>query len=136
VFDGGARSAKADAQVREAAALLRQISVLATSEARQAWSAVASAHATARQYRDQVLPLRQKLSEEVLLRYNGMLVGVFDVLADARNQIATVNAAMLAERDFWLAQTDLDTALTGTSPQGIAALQSGAANAAPTEQGH
>jgi multidrug efflux system outer membrane protein len=136
VFDGGARSAKADAQVREAAAQLRQVSVLAASEARQAWSAAASAHANARQYRDQVLPLRKKLSEEVLLRYNGMLIGVFDVLADARNHIATVNAALLAERDFWLAQADLDTALTGTSPQGMATLQSGAANAAPTEQGH
>jgi outer membrane protein, multidrug efflux system len=83
-----------------------------------------------------VLPLRRQVSEEVLLRYNGMLLGVFDVLADARNQIATVNAALAAERDFWLAKTDLDTALTGTSPQGLAALQASASSAPTNEQGH
>ncbi len=33
------------------------------------------------------------ISEENLLRYNGMLIGVFELLADAREQIASVNAA-------------------------------------------
>jgi hypothetical protein len=55
----------------------------------------------------------QAIAEENLLRYNGMLIGVFELLADARAQIASVNAAIDAKRDFWLAQADLDMALIG-----------------------
>jgi outer membrane protein TolC len=42
-----------------------------------------------------------------------MLIGVFELLADARSQIASVNAAIDALRDFWIAQADLDMALVG-----------------------
>ena len=59
------------------------------------------------------MPLRKRISDENLLRYNGMLIGVFELLADARAQIASVNAAIEALRDFWLAQADLDMALLG-----------------------
>jgi hypothetical protein len=45
-----------------------------------------------------------------VLRYNGMLIGVFELLADARTQIASVNASIEALRDFWIAQADLDMA--------------------------
>jgi hypothetical protein len=38
---------------------------------------------------------------------------VFELLADARSQIAGVNGYIEALRDFWLAQADLDMALIG-----------------------
>ncbi|MCL5061433.1 MAG: TolC family protein [Candidatus Thermoplasmatota archaeon] len=38
-----------------------------------------------------VVSLKQRISEENQLRYNGMLIGVFELLADARSQIASVN---------------------------------------------
>ena len=59
------------------------------------------------------MPLRKLISEENVLRYNGMLIGVFELLADARTQIAGVNGAIQALRDFWIAQADLDMALIG-----------------------
>ena len=59
------------------------------------------------------MPLRQQIAEENLLRYNGMLIGVFELLADARTQIASVNASIDALRDFWIAQADLEMALIG-----------------------
>jgi outer membrane protein TolC len=46
----------------------------------------------------------KRISDEQLLRYNGMLIGVFELLADARSQIASVNASIEALRDFWLAK--------------------------------
>ena len=57
-----------------------------------------------------------------MLRYNGMLVGVFDLLTDTRTNIMAVSASIDALRDFWLIETDLQTALTGTSPGGLAGL--------------
>ena len=46
-----------------------------------------------------------------------MLIGVFELLADARSQIGSVNAAIEAQRDFWLADADLKMALVGTPGQ-------------------
>ncbi len=53
--------------------------------------------------RDEVLPLRRVIAEENLLHYNGMLIGVFELLADTRDQVRTVITAIEARRDFWLA---------------------------------
>jgi hypothetical protein len=59
-----------------------------------------------------------------------MLIGVFELLADARAQIASVNAAIDALRDFWLAQADLDMALVGKPSLAAATALSPAAKAA------
>ena len=72
------------------------------------------------------MPLRKHISEEVLLRYNGMLMSVFELLADARQQVAAVSSAIDAQRDFWLAETALNLALSGKSP-GVLSLSAGAA---------
>ena len=64
-------------------------------------------------YRDEVVPLRKKISDEVLLRYNGMLASVFELLSDAREQINSVNTAIEVQRDYWLAETDLQAAING-----------------------
>jgi len=69
-----------------------------------------------------VVPLRKSIAEEMLLRYNGMLIGIFEVLADTREQIGSVNQALEAERDFWLADAALQAALIG-KPVASAAME-------------
>jgi len=81
------------------------------------------------------VPLRKQIAEENVLRYNGMLIGVFELLADARAQIGSVNAAIEAKRDFWIAQADLDMALIGKPSLAAAAGPAGATTAAEA-QGH
>ena len=88
----------------------------ARSEVREAYSGYRTAYDLAQHYRDEVVPLRKRISEENLLRYNGMLISVFELLADARQQVAAVNAAIGALRDFWVAEASLQLALTGKSP--------------------
>ena len=58
---------------------------------------------------------------------------VFELLADARKQVATVTAAIEALRDHWVAETDLQTALTGRSPNAAPAM--GPTRAAAVGQG-
>jgi hypothetical protein len=60
-----------------------------------------------------LVPLRQRISEENLLRYNGMLIGVFELLAQAREQVASVNRALDAQQQFWLADAALAASLLG-----------------------
>jgi outer membrane protein TolC len=60
-----------------------------------------------------VLPLRKIISDETLLRYNAMQIDVFALLAEARQRISSTSAAIEAEREFWLAETNLAAALLG-----------------------
>jgi outer membrane protein TolC len=117
LFDwGGARVARAEAIYMQSVHRTAGIAINARSQVREAYSAYRTSFDIAKQHRDELVPLRKKISEEVLLRYNGMLVSVFELLADARAQIAGVNAAIEAQRDFWVAETDLQAAMNGAGP--------------------
>jgi outer membrane protein TolC len=136
LFDfGTARVARAEALYLQAVSRVAQTAVDAESELREAYTAYRTAYDTARHYREEIVPLRKKISEENLLRYNGMLISVFDLLADAREQVVAVNAAMDATRDYWLAETDLRSALAGTG-SGLRGARRGAPMPVAQNGGH
>jgi len=127
IFDwGGARHARAEYTYMQAVNRAADTAVRARSEVREAYAAYRTAFDLALHYRDEIVPLRKRISEENLLRYNGMLISVFELLADARQQIAAVNAYIEALRDFWVADSNLTLALTGRSP-GAQVISSGTA---------
>ncbi|WP_418125247.1 TolC family protein [Variovorax sp. 160MFSha2.1] len=137
IFDWGqSRNGRAEALYLQSAARVRDVGVLAASEAREAWQGWNTAYALARRYRDEVLPLRRKVNEEMVLRYNGMLASVWELLGETRASMLAVNAGIEAQRDFWIADTDLQLVLTGSSPAGMPALQSASAAEAPATGGH
>ncbi len=115
LFDwGDARVAKAEAVYMQAVNRAAETAINARSEVRGAYKNYRTSYDIARHFRDEIVPLKKRISEENQLRYNGMLIGVFELLADARSQITSVNGYIEALRDFWLAQADLDMALIGT----------------------
>ena len=127
IFDwGGARVARAEYTYMQAVNLAADTAIRARSEVREAYAAYRTAYDLARHYREEIVPLRQRISEENLLRYNGMLISVFELLADARQQVASVNATIEALRDYWIDESSLNLALTGKSP-GAANLMAGGA---------
>ncbi|WVN40985.1 hypothetical protein AOB54_05575 [beta proteobacterium MWH-UniP1] len=93
-------------------------SLRARGEARQALASAENAYRIAKHYRDEVLPLRKKLSEETLLRYNGMLIGVFDLLSDATHQIEAVESYLEALHSYWVADAKLTVALAELKEDG------------------
>ena len=133
LFDfGSARVARAEATYLQAMNRTAAVAVKGRSEVRESYSAYRTAYDLARHFRDEVVPLRKRISDENLLRYNGMLASVFDLLADSKDQIAGVVGAVQSLRDYWIAETNLQTALTGRSPSGSSAV--GAAQ--PATAGH
>jgi len=117
LFDAGStRVARAEATYRQSVDRVAQLALQARSEVRESHSAYLSAYALAKHYRDEVVPLRKRISDEQMLRYNGMLGSVFELLADAREQIAGVTGAVESLRDHWIAETSLQTAIAGRSP--------------------
>jgi outer membrane protein TolC len=135
LFDfGSVRARRAEATYLQAVHRTAAVAIDARSEVRESYSAYRTAYDLARHYRDEVVPLRKRISEENLLRYNGMLIGVFELLADAREQVRGVTGYVQALRDFWVAETNLRTALTGRSP-GAGSASGPSASAAPAEGG-
>ncbi|AYQ28838.1 MULTISPECIES: RND transporter [unclassified Polaromonas] len=108
------------------AARVRELAVKARSQAREAYNTYRSSYDLARHYQAEVLPLYQFVNDETLLRYNGMLASVFELLAEARAQAQAAGSAVEAQRDFWLADADLQTVLAGAPLEAASGAASGA----------
>jgi outer membrane protein TolC len=114
VFDGGGPVVRrAQALYAQAADRFAQAAVDARSQIREAYAGYRAAFDIARQQHDEAVPAAKRVAAQNLLRYNASLISIFDLLADARSQIESVDAAIQSQRDFWLAGAQLDAALVG-----------------------
>jgi outer membrane protein TolC len=114
IFDGGeVRVRQAAETYNQAFNRLTEKAVNVRSEAREAFRAYRSAYDIAGHYQREVLPLRKIISDEMQLRFGSMQNDVFAVLTEARLRIASLRAAIEAKREFWLAQSELKTAVSG-----------------------
>ncbi len=100
----------------EDAAALRGMAVQTRSDARLTYQRYRSRYDLARHHKNELQPLHEFINDEMVLRYNGMLSSVFDLLADTKLKAQAANAEVEARRDFWLADTDLQTLLAGVAP--------------------
>ena len=137
LFDFGEASVReAQATYSQAVNRLTAKAVNAASEAREAYAQYRAAYDVARRYQRDVLPLRKVISEETLLRYNAMQIDVFALMAESRERIAATIAAIEAQRDFWLADTNLKSAVLGGHSAAGAATSTPTAAASPEPAGH
>jgi Outer membrane efflux protein len=137
IFDwGNARRGTFNAQ--SLAAVNRYESTVrgAASQLRESYSAYRTAYDVAKHYRDEIVPLRKSMADENVLRYNGMLIGVFELLADNREQITSVIAAINAYQQFWLADAALASSITGKPTTMGASMALPGASASPQGPGH
>ncbi len=135
IFDwGGAQRAAMNAQSLAAANRYDGVMRSVSSQLRESYSAYRTAYDVARHYRDEIVPLRKTMAEENVLRYNGMLIGVFELLADTRDQISSVQAAINAYQQFWLADAALAASMIGKPTATGAMSMGGGATAA--DAGH
>jgi outer membrane protein TolC len=132
LFDWGqARVRRAESVYMRSFYRAADVAIQARSEAREGYGSYRTNFDIARQYRDEIIPARKRISDEVLLRYNGMLSSVFELLADARAQITSINLAIDAQRDFWIAESELNFVVNGGSlTSSLTSVPAG--NAAPT----
>ena len=137
IFDwGDARVAKAEAAYMRSFNRTAETAIAARSQVRESYAAYRTAYDVARHYREEIVPLRKRISEENLLRYNGMLISIFELLADSREQVAAVTSAIEAARDYWIAEANLETALTTGTPGAMAATRSSPNPAQAAPAGH
>jgi len=116
IFDSGAaRVKKSEAIYAQAVDRFSQAAIEARSQIRVAYAGYRAAFELAQRQRDEVLPLRQAIAQQNLLRYNASLISIFELLSDAREQVISVDGYIRSVRDFWIAKSRLDGALLGNS---------------------
>jgi len=131
IFDpGDAKTSRAKWIYIQAVNELQAIAIKARSEVREAYLGYRGTYDLARHYQRTLVPLTKQITEEQLLRYNGMLTGVFELLAANRQQSQALMTFIEARRDFWLAKTQLDYvsttgSSTGVSPSTVTAAAGG-----------
>lgn len=114
IFDwGGMKRDAFNANTLAAANRLESTLRGAQSTLRESYSAYRTTYDIARHYRDEIIPLRQTIADENVLRYNGMFIGVFELLADSRDQVNVVVQAINAQADFWRADAALQATVVG-----------------------
>ena len=114
IFDGG------EVRVRQAAETynvafnrLTERAVNVRSEARDAYRVYRSSYDIASHYQREIMPLRKIITDEMQLRFSSMQIDVFALLTEARQRLASLRGAIDAKQNFWLAQSDLQTAVNG-----------------------
>jgi outer membrane protein TolC len=114
IFDFGETNLRKAGETYMAAVnRLAETAVNVRSQAREAYQAYRSSYDIAARYERDVLPLRKTISDETLLRYGAMQIDVFSLLTEAQHRVTANVAAIEAQRDFWLANTNLEAALLG-----------------------
>lgn len=101
-----------------------------------AWDAYLTSHALAQGARYEVLKVREFITEETVLHYNGMLKSVWDLLEEVRNQSQAAIDAIGAQRDYGIAEIDLQWVLQGGTPENFVVLGSGGVGEASAAAGH
>jgi len=117
IFDTGAAAVSgASGRVRQARQRLLALQTQIASDARAAKADLLVARDRAEYCRNTLLPLRQKITQQTQLQYNGMLMSVFQLLQAKRDEVDAARSYVLALRDYWTARTRLERAVGGRLP--------------------
>lgn len=128
-----------EAALRQARNEIASIEIDARASARESLATLAANRTLAQRYRDVTIPLRQQTTQEALRHYNYMLIGIFEVVAARKDEIAAYAGYLEALRDWWVALADLERA-TGirfvAKPSGVEPSVVGVAPQGGAHAGH
>jgi cobalt-zinc-cadmium efflux system outer membrane protein len=118
LFDQGqAATASARAELERARQTFYATAVQVRSAARSARNRLGAARAKADYYRQVIVPLRQQITHETQLQFNGMFVSAFQLLSAKQAEVEAGVAYIAALRDYWVARSSLEQLLSGRLPE-------------------
>jgi len=109
--------ARLEAQQRQAERRLTAIAVEARTEVRLARAELVAARRIVERYQSAIIPMRDKVVDEAQLFYNGMLMGLYQLIDLKREQVEAHAQYISAVRDYWTARADLERAIGGRVPE-------------------
>jgi cobalt-zinc-cadmium efflux system outer membrane protein len=108
--------ARLEAQRRQQDRRLTALAVAARADVRSAEARLRLSRQAALHYRQTVLPLREKILAETQNHYNGMFVGLYQLLAAKQGEVEARRGYLEAVRDYWMARAELTHAVGGAVP--------------------
>ncbi|MEP6673152.1 MAG: TolC family protein, partial [Chthoniobacter sp.] len=110
---GQARIAKSEAELRRAERKLEGLAIDIRSDVRALHDKLAALRETVRFYQSEIVPTQRAVTAGMLLRYNGMLAGNYELFTARAEQIDAEQKSLEALRDYWLTRTELERAVGG-----------------------
>src|SRR3990167_2365898 len=118
-----AEIARLEAQLRQSQQHISSLAIDIRSEVREIRERLFAARNVAKYHHDSILPLRQRIVDESQLYYNGMLIGVYELLLAKQNHVNAGREYIETLRDYWIARSDLERAVGGRLIVTVAATQ-------------
>lgn len=109
--------ARAQAQLRQSQHRVAALETEIRSEVRSSLNHAQISRQLVDRYRDEMIPLREKIVAETQKHYNFMLKGAFQLLQAKRDELNTYREYMNALQDYWQARIDLERAVGGRLPK-------------------
>jgi len=110
---GQARVAKGEAELRHAERKLEALAIGIRADVRALHDKLTALRETVRFYENEVVPVRRTITAGMLLHYNGMLVGNYELFATRAEQIEAEHKSIEALRDYWKTRAELERAVGG-----------------------
>ncbi len=110
---GQTRVAKSEAELRRTERKLEALAIGIRADVRALHDKLAALHETAAFYQKEVVPTRRAITAGMLLHYNGMLVGNYELFATRAEQIEAEHKSIEALRDYWTTRAELERAVGG-----------------------
>jgi outer membrane protein, heavy metal efflux system len=117
LFDPGhAKRGRARAILAQRWEEFSALAVEVRSQARETFRRLEVAREQALYYEHSLLPLRRAITRHAQRQYNGMFLGVFDLLMAKRKELRAALGHVDALETYWLAQSDMEEMLAGKLP--------------------
>jgi cobalt-zinc-cadmium efflux system outer membrane protein len=128
---GQARVAKNEAELRRAERKLEALAIGMRADVRALHDKLAALREAAHFFQNEVVPTRRAITAGMLLHYNGMLVGNFELFLTRAEQIEAEHKSIEALRDYWMTRAELERAVGGN----LRARKNNSAGKNPTHHG-
>lgn len=117
VFDRQQGQARAlESELRRKERLLEALAIELRTKVRAAYARASTARMSAQFYQQNLMPLNEQIVRESQRYYNGMLLGVYDLLLARQNQINAAREYVNALKEYWTARTELERLVGGRLP--------------------
>ncbi len=110
------RTARFEAELAATENQYAQMAIDVRAQVREADARLSAVHDRLTHFQEAILPLADRVLDETLKLYNGMLVDVYELLDAKASQISAVRDYIGTWRDFWIAWTDLERAIGTALP--------------------
>jgi outer membrane protein TolC len=114
VFDwGGAQRNALQAEVLAKQQSFKQVTLAAASGLRDAYNSYRTSFDIAQHYQEQIIPMHEVLLDEANYNYNGMIIGVFELLEAGREKSLADKKSIDANHNLLKAELNLRSSVLG-----------------------